>query len=168
MDGPFTNTPLCLCKFACVCVHVCVLCCLPSVIEQIRFSKRHQIMTMAGRWLWDKGWRVFTHTFTCLFIYMCVTVFMSHGWNINLFLSFNMWYPWACFLFFWLFYRKCLSTPSLSRPQTWRATWTLACPTRPQLWSPLQTSMTTPQNWQSGRWVHNLPVDNFLFCVRNY
>lgn len=57
------------------------------------------------------------------------------------------------------FYRKSLSTPLLSRPLTWRATWILDSPTQPPPSSLLQTSTTTRLNWQWGRWVLSALAD---------
>lgn len=51
------------------------------------------------------------------------------------------------------FCRKCRSTPSSCRRQTWRATSTLASPTRPPPSSPSRTSTTTRPCWPPGRWV---------------
>ncbi len=79
--------------------------------------------------------------------------------------AFDMPSPDYVFSFSASFYRKCPSTPSLSRPPTWRATWTLACPTQPQPLSALPTSTTIPQNWQSERWVLNFSIDFLLICV---
>lgn len=75
-----------------------------------------------------------------------------------------------CFLIFYIFwnfvYRKCPNTPSSSRPLTWRATWTSACPTQPRPSSASPTSTTIPQNWQSERWVLKSPIHNLWVCVK--
>lgn len=51
------------------------------------------------------------------------------------------------------FYRKCPSIPSSCRPRTWRATWTLASPTRPLPSSLSPTSTTILLCWHQGLWV---------------
>lgn len=51
------------------------------------------------------------------------------------------------------FYRKCPSITSSCRLRTWRATWTLACPTPPPPSSLSLTSTTTLPCWHRGLWV---------------